>query len=168
MSEAVFKVRIQVSPEDDPIEKSEQRELSGMVIKSNDEQRYVLMVAYPSMKKDTAVAQDGRIDFGTPDVIERACFAFMRKGCPLGLWHEDGHENEVGEVVENYIYRGPTWVVKGPHGDQTIEPNDWLVGMVLGPQTWQMYKDGLIGGASPQGRAKRRIPDQATLAQLRS
>ena len=172
MSEVVFKLKVSIEPDGDEVTKSTDdvtpTDLSGVVIKSNDEQRYVLMVAYPSLKKDTAVAQDGFIDFGTAPVIEKACFNFMRKGCKLGMFHEAGHEN-CGEVVENYIYRGPTWITKSDDGtQQTIEPGDWLVGMILEPPVWQMYQQGLIGGASPQGKAKRRVPDSALLAQLRS
>ena len=141
------------------------------VVKSDAEQRYVLMVAYPAMKADVSVAQDGHRDFAKPDVIEKACFSFMRKGCKLGMWHESGHNP--GEVVENYVYRGPQWISKstdasGAPIEQVIEPGDWLVGMILTPEAWQLYKSGAIGGASPQGRAKRRTPDQATLAQLRN
>ncbi len=166
MATADFRLRVTVEP-DEPAEPLVARDIGGTVIKSNDEQRYVLMVAYPSMKKDTATAADGFIDFGTPEVIERACFQFMRKGCKLGMWHEAGHNP--GEVVENYIYRGPTWVTKSDDGtEQTIEPGDWLCGMILNPEAWSLYKQGIIGGASPQGKAKRRIPDASTLAQLRS
>ena len=171
MTEVVFKLKVSIEPDGDEVTKSTDdvtpTDLSGVVIKSNDEQRYVLMVAYPSLKKDTAVAQDGFIDFGTAPVIEKACFSFMRKGCKLGMWHKEGYYP--GEVVENYIYRGPTWITKSDDGtEQIIEPNDWLVGMILTPPVWDMYKQGLIGGASPQGKAKRRVPDLQTLALLRS
>lgn len=166
MTQATFRVTIDVSPDDAP--EPEVRDISGTVIKSNDEQRYVLMVAYPCMKADTAVAQDGHIDFGQAPVIEQACFNFMRKGCKLGMFHKDGY-GDCGEVVENYIYRGPTWVTKGDDGtEQVIEPGDWLTGMILTPEVWAMYKSGIIGGASPQGKAKRRVPDASTLARLRS
>jgi len=83
------------------------------------------------------------------------------------MWHKEGYDP--GEVVENYIYRGPTWIVKSDDGtEQTIEPGDWLCGMILTPEVFAMYKAGIIGGASPQGKAKRRVPDADTLAQLRS
>lgn len=170
MTEATFRLRIEVEPEGAPLVFSEgdkRSEMAGIVIKSNEEQRYVLMVAYASMKKDAGVAQDGFTDFGRPAVVEKACFQFMRKGCKLGMWHETGYDP--GEVVENYIYRGPTWIIKGDDGtEQTIEPGDWLCGMILKPEVFEMYKKGLISGASPQGKAKRRIPDPQTLAQLRS
>ena len=166
MSEATFKITVNITPDDEPT--IVERNLGGTVIKSDDEQRYVLMVAYPAMKADTAVAQDGHRDFGQAPVIEQACFNFMRKGCKLGMWHKDGNE-DCGEVVENYIYRGPTWVTKSDDGtEQIIEPDDWLVGMILKPEVFAMYKAGIIGGASPQGKAKRRIPDPSTLARLRS
>jgi putative serine protease XkdF len=140
---------------------------SGAIIKSNDEQRYVLMVSYPVLKADVSVAQDGHRDFGQAPVIEQACFNFMRKGCKLGMWHKEGYNP--GEVVENYIYRGPDWIVKGEDGStQEIIAGDWLTGMILTPEVWQLYKAGVIGGASPQGRAKRRVPSPDTLAQLRS
>lgn len=166
MTQATFKITVDVTPEDDPIAVT--REIGGTVIKSDAEQRYVLMVAYPCMKADVNIAQDGFRDFGQASVIEKACFAFMRKGCKLGMWHKEGY-GDCGEVVENYIYRGPTWVTKGDDGtEQVIEPGDWLTGMILTPEVWSMYKAGVIGGASPQGKAKRRVPDATTLAQLRS
>ena len=166
MTQATFKVTIDVSPEDAP--EPDTRDIGGAVIKSDAEQRYVLMVAYAAMKADVGTAQDGFRDFGQPAVIEKACFNFMRKGCKLGMWHKEGY-SDCGEVVENYIYRGPTWVIKGDDGtEQIIEPGDWLTGMILTPEVWAMYKSGAIGGASPQGKAKRRIPDADTLARLRS
>lgn len=166
MVEANFRLKISVEA-DEPTEPLVTRDIGGTVIKSDAKQRYVLMVAYPSMKKDTATAADGHIDFGQAPVIEAACFNFMRKGCKLGMWHKEGYDP--GEVVENYIYRGPTWVIKSDDGtSQVIEPNDWLVGMILRPEVFEMYEKGIISGASPQGRAKRRIPDPSTLAQLRS
>ena len=159
MTQATFKVTIDVSPDEQP--EIIERNVSGAVIKSDDEQRYVLMVAYPALKADVSTAQDGHRDFGQAPVIEQACFNFMRKGCKLGMWHQDGYDP--GEVVENYVYRGPTWVTKSDDGtEQIIEPGDWLVGMILTPPVWDMYKAGVIGGASPQGKAKRRIPDADT------
>lgn len=164
--EATFRIKIAIE-EDGDVEKTITRDIGGTVIKSDAKQRYVLMVAYPCMKADKAVAQDGHRDFGQAPVIEAACFNFMRKGCKLGMWHQEGYDP--GEVVENYIYRGPTWVTKSDDGtEQVIEPGDWLCGMILKPDVFEMYEKGIIGGASPQGRAKRRIPDPDTLAQLRS
>jgi hypothetical protein len=151
-----------VEPTDEALDSTE-----VIIIKSNAEQRYVLMVAYPAMKADVSVAQDGHRDFGQADVIEQACFNFMRKGCKLGMWHKEGYNP--GEVVENYVYRGPTWVMKSDNGiEQTIMAGDWLCGMILTPEAWRLYKDGAIGGASPQGRAKRKQPSPDTLSRLRS
>ena len=169
MTEAVFKLTVNITPEDTPDLSPPARAITDCaVIKSNEEQRYVLMVAYPCMKADVSTAQDGHRDYGPAPVIELACFNFMRKGCKLGMFHEPGHNP--GEVVENYIYRGPTWVEKSADGttEQVVEPGDWLCGMILTPEAWQLYKQGVIGGASPQGRARRRTPDPDTLAHLRS
>jgi len=54
MTEAVFKVRINIDADEPEITT---RDIAGSVIKSNDEQRYVLMVAYPALKADAATAQ---------------------------------------------------------------------------------------------------------------
>jgi hypothetical protein len=52
--------------------------------------------------------------------------------------------------------------------DQIIKAGDWLLGMVLEPDTWALYKSGKIGGVSPQGSAKRRVPTAEALSELRS
>ncbi len=142
----------------------------GLVIKADPEQRYLLTVAYPAWKADIAVAADGHIDFAPDAVVVRACWNFMRKGCELGLYHEDGHDPAaLGEVVENYIFRADPWVIKAADGtEQVIMPGDWLIGAILTPATWRMFKAGLIGGVSPEGRAARRVPSSANLARLRS
>lgn len=144
------------------------RQISGLVLKADDEKRFLLTVAYPAMKADTSVAADGHIDFASAPVVEEAAWNFLRKGAKVGLWHRPGHE-DAADVVESYIWRGDPWALKAADGtDQTIMPGDWLVGMVLSPATWDLYKSGAIGGVSPQGTAKRKDPDPATLAQLRS
>lgn len=144
------------------------RDIAGLVLKSDDEKRFLLTVAYPAMKADTSVAADGHIDFAPAPVVETAAWNFLRKGAKVGLFHKPGHA-DAAEVVESYIWRGDPWVVKAADGtDQTIMPGDWLVGMVLQPDTWSLYKSGVIGGVSPQGTAKRKKPDPSTLAQLRS
>jgi len=85
------------------------------------------------------------------------------------MWHEKGHADEAGEVVENYIWRADPWVIKAVDGtEQVIMAGDWLVGMRLPPPTWALYKAGLIGGVSPQGGAKRRLPSAETLERVRS
>jgi hypothetical protein len=140
----------------------------GVVIKADDAKRFLLTVAYPAYKFDVAVAADGHMDVASEDVVERACWNFMRKGARLGLWHEAGH-SDAGEVVENYIYRGEPWLIKAADGtDQTIMPGDWLVGIVCSEYTWALHKSDAIGGVSPQGGARRRLPSEATLARVRS
>lgn len=140
----------------------------GLVVKAQSAKRYLLTVAYPAYKADVAIAADGHIDIAPSEIVERACWSFMRKGAHLGMWHEDGH-SDCGEVVENYVYRADPWVIKAADGtEQIIMPGDWLVGLILTPRNWSMYEAGLIGGVSPQGRAQRQSPSQETLALMRS
>lgn len=142
--------------------------VSGVVVKSADEQRYTLTVAYPANKPDVAVAQDGFRDFASPAAVEKAAWSYLRTSPNVGLWHESGTDGS-GEVCESYIYRGPDWVVKAADGsEQVIKSGDWLMGIIWSEDSWPLVKQGLIGGVSPQGRAKRRIPDPAAVAQLRS
>ncbi len=142
--------------------------VSGVVVKSNAEQRYTLTVAYPANKPDVGVAQDGFRDFAGPDAVEKAAWSYLRTSPKVGLWHAQGTEGS-GEVCESYIYRGPDWVVKAQDGtQQTITAGDWLMGIIWSEESWPLVKQGLIGGVSPQGRAKRRMPDATSVAGLRS
>lgn len=139
----------------------------GIVLKADDERRFLLTVAYPVYKSDTAIAADGRIDVAGEKAVENACWRFLRKGAKTGMYHQTGFGHQA-EVVENYIYRGPTWIIKTPKGtSEKIEPGDWLVGMILTPEAWSLYKAGIIGGVSVQGSAKRAAPSQETLAAVR-
>jgi hypothetical protein len=139
----------------------------GIVLKADDERRFLLTVAYPAYKPDVAVAADGFVDVASDRVVEDACWRYLRKGARVGMWHQKGFE-KCAEVVENYIYRGPTWVVKAPNGtEQRIEAGDWLVGMILTPDAWTLYKSKQIGGVSVQGGARRSMPTQDTLDRIR-
>ena len=121
-----------------------------------DEQRFVLSVAYqagrdPRIRK----GQDGGRDCFTPEQLEKAAWSFMRNGPKGGTFHVDG---TVGAITytESSIYRGPDWVVTGPDGRTTVvKAGDWIVGGVLDPAAWDLYKRGLITGVSPQGTARR-------------
>ena len=57
MTEATFRVTIKLEP--DEAEKSVDDGIAGVVIKSQDEQRYTLCVAYPAEKADVAVEVAG-------------------------------------------------------------------------------------------------------------
>jgi hypothetical protein len=139
----------------------------GMVIKANESKQFLLTVAYPAWKPDSNVAADGHIDVASADVVEKACWRFMKKGARVGMWHEPGHE-DAAEVVENYIWRGDPWVVKSATGtEQLVMPGDWLVGLRLADRPWKMYKADLIGGVSVQGGARRSLPTENTLAEIR-
>ena len=146
-----------------------QQEAVGTIVKSVDEDRYLLTVAYPADKLDANVAMDQHRDFAGAEVVEKAAWRFMQKGAKLGMWHQDGYDH-CAEVVESYIYRNPVpWEVPAADGTvQTVCKGDWLLGTILEPPTWALFKAGLIGGMSPQGRATRAAVSQERLAELRS
>jgi hypothetical protein len=117
------------------------------------EQRYVLGVAYqagqdPRIQKGV----DGGRDYFTPAELEKAAWRFLRDARQSGVYHLDGTEG-AAEIVESYIYRGPAWDL----GDGlVVKSGDWLVGAILTPESWELYKAGKLNGLSPQGVARRR------------
>ena len=137
------------------------------VVKTTDERRYTLGVAYPANKADVGVAGDGHIDFVGIQALEDAAWAFMRKGAQVGLYHRKGTDG-AGTVVESYIYRGEPWHIKAADDtEHVVMPGDWLVGVVWREDTWPLVKDGAVRGFSPQGGAARRRPTAEDLAALR-
>lgn len=141
---------------------------TGAVKMAKAEDRFLLLVAYSASKMPLRGA-DGYIDLANPEVLEKACWRFMDNGHKVGLWHEPGHEKSA-RVVENYIYRNPLpWEVLDGSGrptGQVIKQGDWCTGFILGKDTWKLYKAGLIGGASPQGGAGRRLATPESLARV--
>lgn len=153
MSDVTLRVKVSVDaePTTAPVQ--------GTVLKADDEKRYLLTVALAANRVDPSVGMDGFRDFAGPAVVEKSAWDFIRKGPKAGLWHEQGH-GDAAEIVESYIWRADPWVVKGQDGSETtIMPGDWLVGMILSPEAWGLYKSGEIGGVSVQGRCRRRVPD---------
>lgn len=142
--------------------------VAGQVVKSVEERRFTLMVAYPCLRPDVAVAQDGHRDFAGPRALEDAAWSYIRKGGHVGLWHEDGTQGS-GECVESFIHRSGDWTIKAADGStQTVRDGDWLVGIVWTPPTWDLIKSGKIRGVSMQGSAVRRRPSREALASLRA
>jgi hypothetical protein len=139
---------------------------AGVLIKSAPERRYTLCVAYPAMKADVKVAQDGYRDFVGPDALEDAAWSYLTKGAEVGLWHSDGTDG-AGTCVESYIYRGPDWSIPVKGGTQVVKAGDWLVGIVWSKDAWPLVLKGHINGVSMQGGAARRRPTPESLAQLR-
>ena len=143
------------------------KELGVTLLKSSDEQRYTLGVAYAAYLPDVGKAADGYQDFVGADALEKAAWSYMRKGGSVGIHHQNGTEGR-GQVTESYIYRGPDWHVNAADGStQVIKAGDWLLGVVWQPETWQEIKAGLINGFSPQGSAKRGTPSAESIANLR-
>lgn len=142
--------------------------IAAKLVKAAPERRFTLHVAYPANKPDTSVAADGYRDFASPEALEDAAWAYLRKGGQIGLWHQDSTEN-AGTCVESYIYRGPDWHITAHNGtEHVIKAGDWMVGIQWNEDTWPLVLAGKIGGVSMQGRADRRRPSREALAMLRS
>lgn len=167
-TEATFRITVRIDPDEPVAKEADEGVVEGTVIKSQDEQRYTLTVAYAHSLPDIGVAQDGHMDFAGADAVEKAAWSYLRKSPNVGLWHNDGTDGS-GEVCESYIYRGPDWTITASDGsEQIIKSGDWLMGIIWGEDSWPLVKQGLIGGVSPQGRARRRIPTEDAVANLRS
>lgn len=129
----------------------------GIAKGDGEEQRYVLGVAYQA-GPDPRIAKglDGGRDFFSEIELEKAAWSLMFNGPRSGLFHIDGTDADGGaaQIVESYIYRNEQpWDL----GDGiVVRKGDWLVGAVLTPRAWDLYKAGKIGGFSPQGVARRR------------
>ena len=140
--------------------------VKGVVVKSDDERRYTLTVAYPADMPDVGVASDGFQDFASKAAVENAAWAFMRNGGKIGAFHQDGTEG-FGDLVESYVYRGPDWPIEAANGStQVVKAGDWLIGTVWSEDGWNLIKSGEIGGVSMQGGAKRRTPSPADVQRV--
>src|SRR5258707_186701 len=141
--------------------------VAGVLVKSDDERRYTLTVAYPANKPDIGVAKDGFQDFASKTVVEEAAWQYMLKSRAVGAWHEGGTDGS-GEVVESYIYRGPDWAIKAADGTEcVVKAGDWLMGIIWAEDTFPAIKKGKANGVSMQGKVKRRTPSPLDLANLR-
>lgn len=120
---------------------------------AGEPQRYLLGIAYQAGPDPRIVTgADGSRDFFSPEELEKAAWAFMRTTRSIGLFHEDGTEGHA-EVVESYIHRlGPYAMTDGT----TVNPGDWLIGVICDEIAWNLYINGDITGFSPQGSATRR------------
>lgn len=120
----------------------------------NEPQRFVLGIAYqagpdPRIKRGV----DGGRDWFSKAELERACWSYMRSGCPqINAFHVDGTE-DCAEPVESFIWRWDDWDV----GDGiVVKDGDWCLGAILSPRMWELHKAGEINGLSPEGTATRR------------
>lgn len=147
--------------------------ISARVLKAEPDRRYTLNVIYPADKADVEVALDGHRDFASKAVVEDAAWNYMRNHREVGTFHPEfsgrGESGSAAEVVESYIYRGPDWTVKAADGSEVlIKAGDWLGGFIWSEPAWADIQAGKIGGVSPQGKARRRKPDAAAIANLRT
>lgn len=131
------------------------------IIKTAAESRYVLGVAFAAGRRDDArKGADGRRDWMSPAEVEKAAWKFMDGPREIGVQHVDGTTG-VATVVESFIWRGDPWTVIDTAGRrQTVNPGDWLVGAVLEPAAWELYKAGRVEGWSIQGKARHARSEQ--------
>lgn len=143
--------------------------LDWSVLKTVNEKRYTLGLAYPAMRPDPAKAADNHRDFVSEEVLEKTAWEWMVQHRDINLFHQDGTSGH-GTVVESYIYRGPDWEVVSPVNNKgyTIRSGDWLLGAVWDVYGWTLVKAGYINGWSPEGTARRSWPSIERLSQLRS
>lgn len=144
--------------------------VKGVVVKSEEETRYTLTVAYPSDAPDVAKARDGFQDFASAATVEKAAWSYMRNaignGGEIGAFHADGTEGD-GLLVESYVYRGPDWRIEAADGSsQVIKSGDWLVGVIWSETAWSDFKSGESTGVSMQGGARRQTPSPADVARV--
>jgi hypothetical protein len=139
--------------------------VKGVVIKSDDELRYTLCVAYPVDTADVAKARDGYRDFASAEALRKAAWNFLDNGGEVGAFHADGTDG-AGRTVESYILPCD-WVVKATDGEEyTIKAGSWMQGTIWTPEAWELIKSGDITGMSMQGGAKRRAPSPADVARV--
>jgi hypothetical protein len=122
------------------------------------EQRYLLTVGYqPGPDPRITKGADGARDFFSEAELEKAAWSLLLSGAPeIGVMHADGTTGHA-QVVESYVYRGPDWSLTAADGsEQVIKSGTWLVGVLCDDVAWRLYKNGLVGGISIDGQAKRR------------
>lgn len=128
------------------------------VMKSAEEQRYTLGVCYPASTKDR-IENDFHGDVMSETELEKSAWGYMTKegGGKVGLMHKPNTAG-AGRVVESYVWRGPQWKMTDAHGaDQTVDPGDWLLGVVWSPEAWAAVKSGNLRGFSLQGAARKAL-----------
>ena len=120
------------------------------VLKSLDESKYSLGLAYPANKLD------GHKEFMSQETVEKTAWRWLKDHRQIGLAHMDGTIGH-GTVVESYIYRGPDWETVDSAGKrQVIKSGDWLMGAVWDDVAWPLVKSGRFDGWSMQGMSARR------------
>lgn len=137
------------------------------VVKTTEERRFTLGVAYPAMKADVARAADGHRDFVSPEVLEKTAWEWLAKSRDVNLFHQ---RETLGHFTptESYIWRGPDWQVDSPVDGKpyVVKAGSWLLGGVWDELGWAYVKAGLVNGWSPEGGARRSVPTPERLAQV--
>ena len=117
-------------------------------LEKRDSQRYTLSIAYPVNEVDA------HGETAEAEAVEEAAWWYLRRGGKVGFMHDESPDyEEAGDVVESYVYRGPSpWRV----GGEEVNAGDWLVGVVWQPKYWEMIERGEMVGVSIHGVAQRK------------
>jgi len=139
------------------------------VVKTMDERRFTLGVAYPAMKPDASKAADGFRDFVSSEVLEKTAHEWLHKHRDVNLFHQDSTSGHF-TPAESYIWRAPDWEISSPVDGKpyVVKSGDWILGGYWDEYGWELVKAGLVNGWSPEGTARRSKPSPERLAQLRS
>lgn len=139
------------------------------VVKTMDERRFTLGVAYPAMKPDASKAADGFRDFVSSEVLEKTAHEWLHKHRDVNLFHQDSTSGHF-TPAESYIWRAPDWEISSPVDGKpyVVKSGDWILGGYWDEYGWELVKAGLVNGWSPEGTARRSTPSPERLAQLRS
>lgn len=146
------------SHDDDTMERTAMPddEAAFLLLRTADERRFTLGVAWHADRPDEQPAADGHRAVIRAEELEKTAWAWMARSREVGLMHLDGTEGH-GTVVESYLWRGPDWTTVDANGnEQVITRGSWLVGVIWDPPTFLAIKRGQIDGYSPQGTAKWR------------
>lgn len=135
---------------DAPAPEAEPEQVMKAMQVSPNPQRFVLGVAYPANRVD------GHGEYMRPEELERAAWDYARNHRRIGFYHADGTEGHA-EVVESYIWRGPSWETTDIDGrEQVIKSGDWVLGAILDEPAWQLVTTRKADGWSVDGVARRR------------
>lgn len=123
-------------------------ELSGTILKSNNEKRLVFGAVLVPNEPDA----DG--DIVTAEKIEEVSYKFMESYGNIDIQHT---LNNVGKVVESFITRNDM------HFDGLYVPKgSWMMGVkVQDESTWQLVKSGKLTGFSIMGVRKSKIAEKS-------
>lgn len=135
------------------------------VVKTAEEQRFTLGVAYPAMRADKSRAADGFRDFVSAEVLEKTAWNWLVNHREVNLFHKGKTEGHF-TPTESYIWRFGDLKLPSPVDgqDYVVKQGSWMLGGLWDEYGWGLVKAGLVNGWSPEGGARRALPSAERLA----